>query len=290
MIRKAGKKIKFYKYHGAGNDFVMIDGRKIDFPYKRKALVKSICDRRTGVGADGLIVLTKPKVKGKEKKNKFSMVYLNSDGSIGSMCGNGGRCIVRFARDLKIIKDNQKIFFDAVDGLHEAQIKKSGEVNLKMIDMKKPVKRNTFLFNYCGTTPHHVDIINDIFTYPLVEEARTFRDRVKESGGVNLNVVQKNGSVFLARTYERGVEDETLACGTGACAIATVLYENQIHPLRSSKIQSTSPFARGDKKVKYKIKMLGGLLHVSFTPTEDGFEDVWLSGPTEKVFDGEIEL
>lgn len=262
-------KVPFYKYHGAGNDFVMIDGRNFVFPYKNKAFVRKLCDRRLGIGADGMIILTKPKKKG----SAVGMIYLNSDGSIGAMCGNGGRCIVRFAYDLGLIPEKKLVYFDAVDGMHEATLQKNGKVNLKMIDMQIPQFTHGRSFTFCGTTPHYMTIVDDIFSYPLVYKARAFRDRVKDVGGINLNIIQQKGSKFFVRTYERGVEDETLACGTGACSVATFLYKKGLI-----------------KNPKCEIVMPGGTLAVSFTPTEKGFENVWLSGPTEKVFQGKMEI
>jgi diaminopimelate epimerase len=259
-------KLHFYKYHGAGNDFVMVDGRKTKFSSANSKLVKDLCDRRFGIGADGVIVLTKPK---NPKEHPFSMIYMNSDGSIGSMCGNGGRCIVRFAYDLGIIKKNQLISFDAVDGEHEAMLLPNGEVKLKMIDMKNVVQRHGRAFNYCGTTPHYMTLVENIEEYPLVHRARLFRDRVKDTGGVNMNIVKKGKDGFTVRTYERGVEDETLACGTGACSVATFLHTKGLI-----------------KNNEAKILMPGGTLNVTFTPTKDGFTDVWLTGPAEKAFEG----
>lgn len=263
--------IKFYKYHGAGNDFVMIDGRKTKFSVENKKLVQKICDRRFGVGADGVIVITKPK----RKKHSFDMIYMNSDGSIGSMCGNGGRCIVKFAYDLGVIKKNQKIVFNAVDGEHEAILENDGNVKLKMIDMDKVVQRHGRAFTCCGTTPHYMTLVENISVYPLVYRARLFRDRVKDAGGTNVNIIQKSESKngFIVRTYERGVEDETFACGTGACSVATFLY--------------TKGLVKGNN---CKIVMPGGTLSVSFTPTKEGFQNVWLTGPAEKSFEGEFDL
>ncbi len=263
--------IKFYKYHGAGNDFVMIDGRKTKFPVKNAKLVVKICDRRFGVGADGVIILT----KAKSKKHAFDMIYMNSDGSIGSMCGNGGRSIVRFAHDLGIIKKNELINFDAVDGEHEAILLKDGNVKLKMRDMDKVMQRHGRAFTRCGTTPHYMTLVENISGYPLIYRARLFRDRVKDTGGTNVNIIQKSESKngFIVRTYERGVEDETLACGTGACSVATFLYTKGLV-----------------KNNNCKIVMPGGTLSVSFTPIKDGFQDVWLTGPAEKAFEGEFNV
>lgn len=261
--------IKFYKYHGAGNDFVMIDDRKGVFPVKNARYIKTLCDRRFGIGADGLILLR----KSKNKKHAFSMVYANSDGSIGSMCGNGGRCIARFAYDLKIIKKDTPFLFDAVDGLHEAVMKEKGIVELKMIDMQLPIQRHDTHFTHCGTTPHYVVFAENINAYPLKQIAETFRDSVKDKGGINYNVIEKYGNAWKVRTFERGVEDETYACGTGACSVATVLYS--LGKLTTSHCT---------------IIMPGGTLKIKFTPTENGFKNVWLTGPTEKVFEGSFIL
>ncbi len=264
--------IAFYKYHGAGNDFVMIDDRKGVFPTKNKKYIQTLCDRRFGIGADGLILLR----KSKNKTHAFSMVYANSDGSVGSMCGNGGRCIVRFAHDLGIVKKNVPFTFDAVDGLHEAVMKEKGVVELKMIDMKMPIQQHDTHFTHCGTTPHYLTFVEGISEYPLVQIAQTFRDRVNDLGGVNYNIAQALGparDTYFVRTYERGVEDETYACGTGACSVATILY---------TLGKLTKP--------KCTIHMPGGVLKISFTPTKTGFHNVWLTGPTEYVFEGSFEL
>ena len=262
-------KLKFYKYHGAGNDFVMIDGRKMKFPVTNQKLVAELCDRRFGIGADGVIILT----KSKSKVHSFGMIYLNSDGSIGSMCGNGGRSIVRFAYDLGIIKKNKLISFEAVDGIHEALIEKNDNVKLRMINMGDVVQRHGRPFTYCGSTPHYMALVDDIDKYPLVYRARILRDRVKDTGGINLNIIMKAKDGYRVRTYERGVEDETLACGTGACSVATYLHSKGL-----------------TKNNTAKIIMPGGILNVSFTPTRNGYSDVWLTGPAVKSFEGEVTI
>ena len=262
------KKLQFYKYHGAGNDFIMIDNRDKSFNIKNKKYIQLLCHRHFGVGADGIMLLQK------HKRYDFEMVYINSDGSIGSMCGNGGRCIVDFAYNvLKIIKNPKKVKFLAVDGEHEAEILKNGLVKLKMQDVHKVSKRNGFDFLYSGTTPHNIMFVKDLAYFPVLTEGRKIRNADLDPKGVNTNFVEIKNGVFHVRTYERGVEDETMACGTGATSVAIA-----------------SHFVGKFKENICHIQMPGGKLTVEFKKAKNGtYEDIWLTGPVQCVFKGEIK-
>lgn len=262
--------LKFYKYHGAGNDFILIDNRDKKFNIKNKKNIKLLCHRHFGIGADGIILLNK------EGGYDFRMVFINNDGSTGSMCGNGGRCIVHFANNvLKIIKNSKKIKFIAVDGEHEAEILKNGLIKLKMQDVKEVGTRNKLPFVCQGTTPHNISFVKNLLNFPVVKIGRKIRN--SDPDGVNANFVEIIDEIFNVRTYERGVEDETLGCGTGATSVAIashylgILKENICH-----------------------IKMPGGNLTVEFDPPTGGkngtYKNIWLTGPAVCVFEGEIIL
>jgi diaminopimelate epimerase len=258
---------KFYKYHGAGNDFILLDNRNHQFKYRNKKKVQNLCHRHFGVGADGIILLEN------KKGYDFQMVFVNNDGSMGSMCGNGGRCIVHFANSiLKIIKNPKKIKFLAVDGKHEAEVLKNGLIKLKMQDVSEIGIRNGLTFLHSGTTPHHIQFVLNIENFPVCLEARKIRDNDKDPKGVNINYVEYKNGIFNVRTYERGVEDEVMACGTGATSVAIVahhlgkLKENICH-----------------------IKMPGGDLTIEFEKNKNGYQNIWLTGPAVCVFTGEIK-
>ncbi len=264
--------MKFYKYHGAGNDFIMLDNREGSFDASDTERIKLLCHRHFGISADGMLLVEN------DTDTDFKMVYINSDGSMGSMCGNGGRCIVRFANDiLKIIKDPGNVKFRAVDGVHEAKIIKNeqedDEVSLKMQEVKDIGERNGFSFLYSGTTPHHIAFVENLTSFPICTEARKVRDADPDPKGVNINYVEIKEGVVFARTYERGVEDETLACGTGATSIAIALHH-------LGKITENSAV----------IKMPGGDLKISFKKVGDTYQNIWLSGPTKLVFKGETSI
>jgi diaminopimelate epimerase len=200
--------LDFYKYQGTGNDFVMIDNRSLFFPKEDVALIERLCDRRFGIGADGLILLEN------DSDTDFRMVYYNSDGNESSMCGNGGRCLVAFAKQLNVI-DNATTFI-ATDGLHHATVAEDGLVSLQMIDVNELKITPEFSFLNTGS-PHHVQIVDDLEHYNVKENGAAIRySDLYGKAGSNVNFVsQINEDTFAVRTYERGVEDETLACGTG---------------------------------------------------------------------------
>ena len=173
---------KFYKYQGAGNDFILIDNRDQSFDIRNSKKIKSLCDRHFGIGADGIILLES------DKQYNFRMIFANSDGSVGAMCGNGGRCIAHFAfHILKIIKNPKNVRFLAADGMHEAEIE-GDEVRLKMQDVKEIGTRNGLSFLYSGTTPHNIMFVEDLAEFPVVTEGRRIRN--SDTNGVNVNFVK----------------------------------------------------------------------------------------------------
>lgn len=257
--------LTFHKYQGTGNDFVMVDNRDGSFDqHDNVALIHQICDRKFGVGADGFIVLEN------DDQYDFRMVYFNADGREGSMCGNGGRAIVAFAYDLGVISNECK--FIAVDGEHEASIKE-GIVRLKMNNVDAVEATDDFYFMDTGS-PHYVRFVDNVADLNVYEHGKAVRynDRFKAEG-TNVNFVEVlDDQKIYVRTYERGVEDETLSCGTGvtACAISAILkgFSGEV-----------------------AIKTLGGELAVSAEKNDQGnFENVFLIGPAKSVFKGSIAL
>ncbi|MDL5513781.1 diaminopimelate epimerase [Arenibacter sp. M-2] len=256
--------LNFYKYQGTGNDFVMIDNRKEFFPKDNVGLVSFLCDRRFGIGADGLILLEN------DKDTDFKMVYYNSDGRQGTMCGNGGRCIVAFAHHLGVV--DQNITFKAVDGLHKATMAE-GIVSLEMQDVKEIREKSNSLFLNTGS-PHHVQLVDGLKEFDVRKEGAKLRYGLYGEQGSNINFVdQASEDTFNVRTYERGVEDETFSCGTGVTAVALAMYH-------SGKT----------KKDFVKIVTPGGNLQVKFRNSENGYDQIWLTGPAQLVFKGEIDV
>lgn len=257
--------LTFYKYHGAGNDFIIIDNRNGAFDPNNSVTVQQLCHRRFGIGADGMILL--------EDSNyyDFSMVYINSDGSIGSMCGNGGRCIVHFAHHmLGLVSDPNNVQFMAVDGLHQAEIN-GDQVKLKMQDVGEITEKNGHIFLHSGTTPHNVAFVQDIENFPVVAEGERIQKISEDPTGVNINYVEEKDGVFHVRTYERGVWGETMACGTGATSVA-------IACANLGKLPENI----------CNIKMPGGDLKIEFQKSEEGvYQNIWLTGPAAFVFKGE---
>ncbi|REG83553.1 diaminopimelate epimerase [Algoriphagus antarcticus] len=255
--------ISFYKYQGTGNDFVMIDDRAQKFDSSDLKLISKLCDRKFGVGADGLILIRN------HADFDFEMIYFNADGS-QSMCGNGARCAVAFSAFLGIL--DEKTNFLAIDGAHEA-ILKDGLVQLLMGDVAGIDEKGPDSFVNTGS-PHHIRFVQDVEKYPVVEEGIKVRyDRMYTPAGTNVNFVEKmSGDEIFVRTYERGVENETLSCGTGVTAAAIV-------------------FGKDQPAATIKIKTLGGQLSVKFKSSDNGvFKEVWLIGPAEQVFAGEISV
>ena len=258
--------LEFYKYQGTGNDFVMIDNRSNFFPKENTQLVAHLCDRRFGIGADGLILLDN------DTDTDFRMVYYNSDGNLSSMCGNGGRCLVAFAKKLNIIQNETT--FIATDGLHYATVADDGVVSLQMIDVEEIKSTSEYSFLNTGS-PHHVQLVADLEHYNVKENGAAIRySALYGKPGSNVNFVKKiDATTFALRTYERGVEDETLACGTGATAVAIAM--NAIGQTDLNTIN---------------IQVEGGKLAVSFDKNNGKYSNVFLKGPAEFVFKGTIEL
>ena len=259
--------IPFFKYQGTGNDFILIDQRET--PYLTRAEVDAIerlCNRRFGIGADGLILLQN--LKGYD----FEMIYFNSDGRESSMCGNGGRCIVAFAKQLGVIEN--KAHFLAIDGEHDAVVCSDGWVELKMTDVKSVENGADFYYLNTGS-PHYINFVKDVKVVNIFEQGRAIRynDRFKVEG-TNVNFVETTDQGITVATYERGVEDETLSCGTGVTAAAIA------HYLKSGKNIAT----------RVPIQVKGGRLEVRFEPDGAGFKNIWLCGPAELVFEGRIKI
>jgi diaminopimelate epimerase len=255
--------IHFYKYQATGNDFVLIDNRQNQYAFSAEQ-IKQICDRKFGVGADGIMLIeTDPSLD-------FNLVYYNSDGS-QSLCGNGSRAAVQFASFLAIV--NGKTSFNAYDGKHDAELLPSGIVRLRMNDVKTVEQiGNDFIIN--TGSPHYLRFVDNVKTLNIVEEGRKIRySNTYKANGINVNFIEPlSDNTIFVRTYERGVENETLSCGTGVTAAA----------LAASYKGYTSPVT---------IKTLGGELAVEFkvghNPT---FFEIFLVGPAAKVFDGVIEI
>ncbi|WP_425075124.1 diaminopimelate epimerase [Psychroserpens sp. S379A] len=255
--------ITFYKYQGTGNDFVMIDNRQQFFNKNDTKYIAFLCDRRFGIGADGLILLEE------HDSLDFKMVYFNADGNESSMCGNGGRCITAFAKYLGIIANSAT--FEAIDGLHEATIS-NDIVSLKMQDVLTVENHKSHVFLDTGS-PHHVQLETQLEALDVKTKGRAIRygSPYNESGS-NVNFVCKNSNHnFSVRTYERGVEDETLSCGTGVTAVALAM-----HTLGETKSNTI------------ELQTEGGLLKVSFEKADKGYKNIWLVGAATQVFKGEI--
>jgi diaminopimelate epimerase len=258
-------KIQFSKYQGAGNDFVIIDDRTKQFDENNQELVAKLCNRRFGIGADGLILL-------RTNNEGFEMVYFNSDGRESSMCGNGGRCFAAFAKEIGVV-NSKSMSFTAIDGPHEAEFI-NGEVNLKMTDVNGVELIGSDFFLDTGS-PHYVQEKTQLLNTDIVDLAKSIRynDRFSEEG-TNVNFVEFEKEQLVVRTYERGVEDETLACGTGVTAVALV-----------AELKGKNTFKNGSR-----IKAMGGSLEVTYERTGDSFSNIWLKGPAELVYNGTIEV
>jgi diaminopimelate epimerase len=257
--------LQFYKYQGAGNDFILLDNRDKSIQLS-KAQVKALCDRRFGIGADGLMLLEPA------RDADFTMEYYNSDGGLSTMCGNGGRCIVAFAKDLGVIEETTN--FIAVDGPHDAQIIGDGQVSLEMISVKSLHRAEDHVVLDTGS-PHYIYWTNDPDSIDVKKLGAEIRYQLRFApGGINVNfvVIQPDGSLRV-RTYERGVEDETYSCGTGVTASAI-----------ASTGTDTGAF-------HINVQTPGGMLAVSFIKdSADTARDVVLHGPAKFVFRGQVRV
>ncbi|WP_339784795.1 MAG: diaminopimelate epimerase [Imperialibacter sp.] len=253
--------IRFHKYQGTGNDFILIDDRELQFP-DDLTVIETLCHRRFGIGADGLILIRN------HPDYDFEMVYYNSDGT-QSMCGNGSRCAVHFAKSLGMTTD--RTTFMSTDGPHEATIK-GDIVSVQLYDVDSVEELTDGVFINTGS-PHHIAFLEDVKNFPVVPEGKAIRySETYAPKGTNVNFVElEDGNAIFVRTYERGVEDETLSCGTGvtACSLAASL--------------------KGYKSPVI-VHTLGGTLEVSFAVKEDGFSDIFLKGPATPVYSGLIDV
>lgn len=257
--------LQFYKYQGAGNDFIVIDNRGKIFDAKNESLIESLCHRRFGIGADGLILLENA------DGFDFRMIYFNLDGIEASMCGNGGRCIVVFAHKLGLIDNTTR--FLASDGPHEATIDDEGLIDLHMIDVGKIEKLTDGYFLNTGV-PHLVHFVGDLHVIDVNIEGRQLRyDARFQPEGANVNFVKMEGDQLTVFTYERGVESETLACGTGITASALSAAEKL-----------------GKNEGEFKITAKGGNLCVRFKREDNHFSNIWLKGPAKLVYTGIVEI
>ena len=232
--------VSFYKYQGTGNDFIIIDNRSVFFPKSNNILISNLCNRHFGIGADGLILLEN------DENSNFKMIYFNADGNESTMCGNGGRCIVAFAKKLQLFEHKTK--FSAIDGIHYAEIN-DHKVSLQMINV-------------------------NLANIKVVEKGREIINNYYQTEGCNINFVEQlNNETFKVRTYERGVEDETLACGTGVTAVAIAMHFNK--KSSSNRIELIVP---------------GGSLEVKFKEDKGNYTNIMLLGAATFVFEGKIAL
>lgn len=254
--------IPFYKYQAAGNDFVLIDNRSLKLALTKEQIAR-ICHRRFGIGADGVILIDA------DTQAQFHVTYINPDGS-QSLCGNGCRTAVHLANALGMT--HGQITFNAYDGLHEARLLPDGRIKIKMNNVAS-IEEVFGGYSLDTGSPHFVKFVDDVKNYPVVEDGRKMRYHPHFPKGTNANYLTKTGpDQFDLRTYERGVEEETLACGTGATASA----------LAASYLGATSPI---------EINALGGVLTIEFKQQPDGtFTDIYMSGPAKRVFEGVLEL
>jgi diaminopimelate epimerase len=259
-------KIEFYKYQGTGNDFVILDNYNYKVPPLTTQQIKLICNRHFGIGADGFMLLSK------KEGYDFEMIYYNADGNESSMCGNGGRCLVKFAYHRGIHKNVYR--FIAIDGEHEAEIDSDGTVSLKMQDVNNVDYHLHYTIINTGS-PHFVKFTENVEDVDVIATGRDIRySNTFAQEGINVNFVETiNEDTIYVRTYERGVESETLSCGTGVTAAALLSAHNE----------------KGFNTVD--VKTQGGRLSVEFEKIDDDhFDNIWLCGPAEFVFKGEIEV
>ncbi len=259
--------LSFHKYHGTGNDFILVDNRNGEYSALTTEQVALLCHRRFGIGADGLMLL-----QNKEGYD-FEMVYFNADGRIGTMCGNGGRCIVSFAHKLGVISD--KAFFLATDGDHHATVNAEGNyVCLQIIDVHQ-VNRDGDAWVINTGSPHYIQIVKGLANKNVFADGHAIRNNdTYRQNGINVNFVEPIGNGYAVRTFERGVEDETYACGTGVTAVAMAMALNE----------------GKTGEVSTPIKVLGGDLNIRFTTDGRSFTNAWLEGPAALVFEGVVSV
>ncbi|GAC1424020.1 MAG: diaminopimelate epimerase [Flavisolibacter sp.] len=259
--------VHFFKYQGTGNDFIILNNKAKQYAFSLQQ-VKLLCDRRFGIGADGLILLNEDPTR----KLDFVMQYYNADGRESTMCGNGGRCLVKFAYDQGMVQTNYK--FSAIDGSHEAELNTDGSVSLKMNDVTEVRSfHGDFVLN--TGSPHYVSITNNVMHLDVFKKGQEIRyghEFGKE--GINVNFVEQteHRDRIIVRTYERGVEDETYSCGTGVTAAALVCFHND----------------NGFNRVEVQTK--GGDLNVEYDKLGDNYRNIWLNGPAVKVYEGTLTL
>ncbi len=253
--------LTFSKYQGTGNDFILIDNRDDVFPASTELITK-LCGRKFGIGSDGLILIEN------HDELDYRMVFFNPDGS-KSLCGNGSRCGFAFAQKLGIV--NTKGTFETTDGIHHAS-QENGDIRFSLFDVTVPEEIGKDRYINTGS-PHHVKIVDNLDLIDVIEEGRKIRHSKRYIGqnGTNVNFAQLLQDMVKVRTYERGVENETLSCGTGVTAVALV----------ASEFGYESPV---------KIETAGGRLTVEFEKDQNTFKNIWLSGPATHVFDGSIEI
>jgi diaminopimelate epimerase len=260
-------KIHFYKYQGAGNDFVLIDNRISAIDHQNPVLIAHLCNRRFGIGGDGIMFLQN------REGYDFEMIYYNADGQPSSMCGNGGRCIVAFAKHLGII-DSETNFL-AVDGPHYAKISAYGDwVSLQMIDVNE-IGRDGDAYVLNTGSPHYVELVEGLKEKNVYRDGYSIRNNdTYKAKGINVNFVEPTADGYFVRTFERGVEDETYACGTGVTAVALAMAK---HNHQKGHIDTP-------------IKVLGGDLNIRFNYDGHVFKDIFLEGPAVMAFEGEVEM
>lgn len=254
--------INFSKYHGTGNDFIIINDTQ-DTIILDTIQIKFLCDRKFGIGADGLMLIKSA------ENHDFEMKYYNADGNIGSMCGNGGRCITSFAKKHNVIHNNAT--FLAPDGVHQSYIDDMNLVKLKMIDVNNISDCIDYIFMNTGS-PHYIEFVENVDKIDVYNRGKKIRYSNKFKDGTNVNFVSITEKGIYLRTYERGVEDETLSCGTGSVAAAIAFYYRYKPDMTSIHVETK-----------------GGNLEVSFEENENIFTNVYLKGPAEYVFSGTIE-
>lgn len=256
--------LHFYKYQGTGNDFILLDNRDNTISLSLQQIA-FLCDRKFGIGADGLMLLEKA------DGYDFKMVYYNADGNESTMCGNGGRCITAFANKLKLVQN--KANFLAIDGPHQASINADDIVSLHMQDVSGIITGQGYVEMNTGS-PHYVQFVDDVASIDVFLDGRTIRNEARyQPKGINVNFVQQVSDGIYVRTYERGVEDETLSCGTGVTASAIA-------------INITQP----DGEYSVNIETPGGLLNVKYKKIGNSANNVVLTGNAVFVFEGTIDI